>query len=351
MFGCCKGAIIKNKNSSINIGIIGCGYWGPNLVRNFIAVKGCNVKYCCDIDNNRLKYIHRLYPFLKITRDYSRVIDDASIDSVVIATPVSTHFPLALKAIEADKNVWIEKPMTANVKEAETLVKEAEARRLTLFVDHTFIYTGAVRKIKEIIKSNAIGRILYFDSVRINLGLFQHDVNVIWDLAPHDLSVMDYLLETTPVGISATGVGHYNNDIENIAYLNVKFDNDVLAHFHFNWLAPVKIRQILICGTKKMVLYNDMEPSEKVKLFDRGVSVNHNKIENIYQTLVSYRTGDICSPKIDTKEALTTACEHFIDCVRHRKVPISDGYAGLRVTRMIEASQRSLKKQEHWEPI
>ncbi|MBM3253427.1 MAG: Gfo/Idh/MocA family oxidoreductase [Candidatus Omnitrophica bacterium] len=339
------------REPSIKIGIIGCGYWGPNLVRNFSAVDDCYVKFCCDIDANRLRYIQRLYPFLEVTREYQKIIDSPDVDVIVIATPVSTHFPIAIKALNAGKDVWIEKPMTTSVKEAQILIKEAEKRKRIIFVDHTFIYTGAIRKIKEIIKSNALGRILYFDSVRINLGLFQHDVNVVWDLAPHDLSIMDYLLEKTPVGIYATGVGHYNNDIENIAYLSVKFDSDMLAHFHFNWLAPVKIRQILVCGSEKMILYNDMEPSEKVKVFDRGVTINQKKKENIYQTLVSYRTGDIYSPKIDTKEALSVACEHFIDCVKLRKSPITDGYSGLRVTKMIEASQRSIKKKEHWEPI
>ncbi len=339
------------RKSSVNVGIIGCGYWGPNLVRNFSAVDDCYVRYCCDLDANRLKYIQRLYPFIEVTKEYKRVIEDPAIDSIIIATPVSTHFPIAMEALEAGKHLWLEKPMTASVKEAQTLIGEARKRNRIIFVDHTFIYTGAIRKIKEIIKSDALGRILYFDSVRINLGLFQHDVNVVWDLAPHDLSVMDYLLEKSPVGIHATGIGHYNNDIENIAYLSLKFDNDMLAHFHFNWLAPVKIRQILICGSEKMILYNDMEPSEKIKIFDKGVTVNEKIKENIYQTLVSYRTGDVYSPKIDTREALSAACEHFIGCVKYGKKPITDGNSGLRVVKMIEASQRSIKKKEHWEPI
>lgn len=342
---------MRRGKSPVNVGIIGCGYWGPNLVRNFSAVDNCYVKYCCDVDSNRLKYIQKLHPFLKITNEYKRVIEDASVNAVVIATPVSMHFPIAMNALEAGKDVWIEKPMTASVKEAQALIKMTEKHKRLIFVDHTFIYTGAIRKIKEIIKSNVIGRILYFDSVRVNLGLFQHDVNVIWDLAPHDLSVMDYLLEKTPSGIYATGVGHYNNDIENIAYLSLKFDNNMLAHFHFSWLAPVKIRQILICGSEKMILYNDMEPSEKVKVFDKGVTVNEKKRESLYQTLVSYRTGDVYSPKLDTKEALSLACEHFVECINSRKPPLTDGYAGLRVVKMIEASQRSIKKKEHWEPI
>ncbi len=334
---------MRKKKLPLNIGIIGCGYWGPNLVRNFNTIADCHIKYCADIDVHRLKYLQRLYPFLTITKEYRRVIEDPAIDAVAIATPASTHFSIAIEALKAGKNVWIEKPMVASTKEAKILIKEAQMRKLTLFVDHTFIYTGAVRKIKEIINSGAVGGILYFDSIRINLGLFQHDVNVIWDLAPHDLSIMDYLLEVSPIGITAAGMGHYNN-IENIAYLNLDFDNNMLAHFHFNWLAPVKLRQILICGDKKMILYNDMEPSEKVKIFDRGITIDNNKRkENIYQTLVSYRTGDVHSPKIDTKEALSVACEHFIECIRYKKTPISDGYAGLEVIKILEAASKSIK--------
>jgi predicted dehydrogenase len=276
---------------------------------------------------------------IETSPDANEVIDRS--DVVVIATPVSTHFALAKRALSQGKHCWLEKPLTASVAEAEQLCQIAEKNGATLFVDHTFVYTGAVRKMKEVIDSGRLGDIYYFDSVRVNLGLFQHDVNVIWDLAPHDLSIADYLLNTKPVSVSAVGTGHVGSGLEDIAYLTLQYDNNLIAHFHVNWLAPVKIRKTVIGGSKSMIVYDDTETSEKIKIYDKGIDVTTR--EGVYDTLVQYRTGDMLSPKIDQTEALTTATAHFIDCVKSGKKPDTDGHAGLNVVRVLEASGESIK--------
>jgi predicted dehydrogenase len=327
----------------INLGFVGYGYWGPNLVRNFYATVGAAVKKVCDCSLQRLETVKATYPSVDITQDYEELVKDPNIDAVVISTPVSTHFSLAKKALEEGKHLLLEKPMTATVKEAEELIGLAQRKQKVLMVDHIFLYTGAVRKIKKVIEDGELGNIYYFDSVRVNLGLFQHDVNVIWDLAPHDLSIMDYLLAKKPEAISAVGISHFGN-LENIAYITVQFPDNLLAHIHVNWLAPVKIRRTLIGGSKKMVVYDDNEPSEKVKIYDCGVTCIENK-EDVYQMLVQYRTGDMLAPKLDTTEALKLMSKEFIDSINQNRKPFTDGEAGLRVTRLLEAANESLKEK------
>lgn len=327
-----------------NIGVIGCGYWGPNLLRNFAENEAAQLRWICDLDEARLAAMGRRYPMAQTTSDYRRLVNDPDLHAVAVVTPVGTHFPLAKEFLSAGKHVLVEKPLTATVREAEELIALARANNCTLMVDHTFVYTGAVRKMKEIVTNGELGDLLYFDSVRINLGLFQRDINVLWDLAPHDLSIMDYLIERQPEGVSAIGSCHIEAGIENIAYLIMKFPDDFIAHFHFNWLAPVKIRHTLIAGASKMILYDDIEPTEKVRVYDKGVTANRiGDREEAYQTLVSYRTGDVWAPKLDATEALRYVVAEFVESIRTGRAPLTDGEAGLRVVRLLEAAQKSLK--------
>lgn len=328
------------------IGVIGCGYWGPNLIRNFAENEGARVTWLCDLDSERLVAMGRRYPLASTTEDYRALLKDPGLDAVVIATPVASHFLFAREALEAGKHVLVEKPFTASVREAEVLTGMARDKGLTLMVDHTFVYTGAVRKIKEIIEQGELGDLLYFDSTRINLGLFQNDINVVWDLAPHDLSIMDFLLSREPETVLATGSCHIEQGIENIAYLMLKFSDAFIAHFHFNWLSPVKIRHTLIAGSRKMIVYDDIEPTEKVRVYDSGVTANRNldssETEDPYQKLVSYRTGDVWIPKLDSTEALHYVCKEFLAAIRTGRRPLTDGMAGLRIVRLLEAAQASI---------
>jgi predicted dehydrogenase len=331
--------------AATTIGVIGCGYWGPNLLRNFAENEAAQVAWICDTDEARLAAMGRRYPAARTTSDYQKLISDPDLDAIAVVTPVATHYQIAKEALLAGKHVLVEKPLTATVREAEELIELAEKNRRTLMVDHTFVYTGAVRKMKEILASDGLGDLLYFDSVRINLGLFQRDINVLWDLAPHDLSIMDYLIERQPLGLSALGSCHIEPGIENIAYMVMKFDDDFIAHFHFNWLAPVKIRRTLIAGARKMILYDDIEPTEKVRVYDKGVTANRvGDREAEYQTLVSYRTGDVWAPKIDATEALNYVVREFLDSIRSGRKALTDGEAGLRVVRLLEAAQCSIKE-------
>lgn len=331
--------------SATTVGVIGCGYWGPNLLRNFAENEAAELRWISDVDETRLAAMHRRYPATQTTTDYRELLADPKLDAVVVVTPVATHFEIARAALIAGKHVLVEKPLTATEHEAEELNYLAEHNQCTLMVDHTFVYTGAVRKMKEIVASGELGDLLYFDSVRINLGLFQKDINVLWDLAPHDLSIMDYLIDRQPDGLSAIGSCHIEPGIENIAYLMMHFEDDFIAHFHFNWLAPVKIRRTMIAGDSKMVLYDDIEPTEKVRIYDKGVTTNRVGAdrEADYQTLVSYRTGDVWAPKLDSTEALRHVVAEFLDSIRARRPPLTDGASGLRVVRLLEAAQRSIK--------
>ncbi|MBE9189321.1 Gfo/Idh/MocA family oxidoreductase [Gloeocapsopsis crepidinum LEGE 06123] len=339
--------ISSNKQSpahTINIGVIGYGYWGPNLVRSFAGIPGARVVAVSDFNVERLAKVQSRYPAMKVTTNSHDLFADSQIDAIAIATPVSTHFDLALAALQAGKHVLVEKPMTVNSQQAITLIEEAKGRNLVLMVDHTFVYTGAVRKMRELVATRIVGDIYYYDSVRVNLGLFQHDVNVLWDLAVHDLSIMDYVLQLEPYAVSATGISHVPGEPENIAYLTLFFENNLIAHIHANWLAPVKVRRTLLGGSQKMVCYDDLEPSEKVKVYDKGITVNGSS-EKVYQMLVGYRTGDMWAPKLDMTEALQTEALHFIHCIQQGDHPITDGEAGLRVVKILEAATQSMKKQ------
>jgi len=325
----------------IRVGVIGYGYWGPNLVRNFMRAQGSAVVSVCDLREERLSSLRKIYPTLKTFNNADELIQDREVEAVVIATPVSSHFELAMAVLRAGKHVLVEKPLASNSDQARKLIDEAGARKLVLMVDHTFVYTEAVRKIRELIASNALGQIYYYDAVRVNLGLFQHDVNVIWDLAIHDLSIMDYVLPSRPVAVSATGISHVPGQPENVAYITLFFPDTQIAHVHVNWLTPVKVRHTLIGGSEKMILYDDLEPSEKVKVYDKGITITPGP-EAVYQMLVNYRSGDMWAPRLDNTEALHAEALHFIDCVENSRQPETDGQAGLRVVRTMEAAERSL---------
>ena len=326
----------------IKVAVIGYGYWGPNLVRNFMDAPGSTVSSVCDLRQERRDLAHSRYPSIKPLEYCDDIFGDPSIDAVVIATPVSSHFDLAMAALKADKHVLVEKPLAGNSEQAQLLIEEANRRRKVLMVDHTFVYTGAVRKIRELINDNALGEIYYYDAVRVNLGLFQHDVNVIWDLAIHDLSVIDYVLPSRATAVSATGISHIPGQPENVAYITLFFEKPQIAHVHVNWLTPVKVRHTLIGGSEKMILYDDLEPSEKVKIYDKGVTVSQGA-EAVYEMLVSYRSGDMWAPRLDSTEALYIEALHFIDCVENDKRPETDGCAGLRLVRIVEAAEKSLR--------
>jgi predicted dehydrogenase len=331
------------------IGVIGCGYWGPNLLRNFSENEDARLLWMCDLDTRRLETLGRRYPSAKTTPDYRQLLADPELDAVVVVTPVSTHFNFAREALEAGKHVLIEKPFTTTTSEAEQLIELAARKRLTLMVDHTFVYTGAVRKIKEVVESGELGDLLYFDSVRINLGLFQRDINVVWDLAPHDLAIMDFIIDRQPLSVTATGSCHVERGIENIAYVMLNFPDEFIAHFHFNWLSPVKIRRALIAGSRRMIVYDDIEPTEKIRIYDKGVMVTRSEEtaedkEAVYQTLVSYRTGDVWVPKLDSTEALHYVCREFLSAIAEKRRPLTDGQAGLRVVRLLEAAQQSINE-------
>jgi predicted dehydrogenase len=328
----------------IRVGVIGYGYWGPNLVRNFAEEPGSRVVAVSDLRLERLAPVQARYPTVKTTTDHRDLFADPTIDAIVIATPVSTHFDLTMQALQAGKHVLVEKPLTATSEQGMRLIEEAERRKRVLMVDHTFVYTSAVRKIRELVMGNELGEIQYYDSVRVNLGLFQHDVNVVWDLAVHDLSIMDYVLTSHPVAVSATGISHFPGEPENIAYLTLFFADWLIGHVHVNWLAPVKVRRTLIGGNNRMIVYDDLEPSEKVKVYDKGVVVNKNP-DSVYQMLISYRTGDMWAPHLDMTEALRTEALHFVRCIEKGERAITDGQAGLRVVRILEAATRSLNRR------
>jgi predicted dehydrogenase len=325
----------------IGIGIVGYGYWGPNLARNFSEAAGSRLIAVSDLHDERLALAAARYPAIKAVADYHALIADPSVDAVVIMTPVSTHVELALEALQAGKHVLVGKPIATSSADAIRLIDEAQRRQRVLMVDHTFVYTGAVRRIKELVDSGSLGRLYYYDSVRVNLGLFQHDVNVLWDLAVHDLSIMDFVLGQPPRAVAATGAAHIPGQPVNMAYLTCFFDDNLLAHHHVNWLAPVKIRRTLICGDRQMIVYDDLEPSEKVKVYDKGITLLNGQ-ERVYESLVGYRTGDMWAPRISLTEGLRQEVQHFLECIRQGAPPVSDGLAGLRVVRILEAATQSV---------
>ena len=325
----------------MKIGVLGLGYWGPNLVRNFLGHELVEKVIACDLKDDRLTLIKSKFHRIEVTNDYRKLLE-SDVDAIAIATSVNTHYQLAKDALEAGKHVWVEKPFTSSKKQGSELIKIADSKKLNIFVDHTFLYTGAVRKIKELIDKDELGDIIYFDSVRINLGLFQHDVNVIWDLAPHDISIMNHVLNgKEPVAVTASGVSSYNA-LENIAQMSVHFkDSSCFAHFHVNWTSPVKIRRIMIAGKKKMLVFDDLEYSEKIKIYDSGVEFKST--ESIHNALVQYRTGDMYSPQISQTEALSSAVKEFIDSILEKRKPLTDGKNGLAVVEILEASEKSIK--------
>ena len=324
----------------MKVAVVGLGYWGPNLVRNFSSADRVSEVLCHDLDTERVQRLITRFPNVRAVASFEDALA-SDCDAVAIATPMSTHHPMSIRALRAGKHVLVEKPMALSAQQCEEMIRCAEETSRVLMVDHTFLYTGAVRKMREIVTQGDIGDIYYFDSVRVNLGLFQHDANVIWDLAPHDISIMNYILERPARSVSAVAVNHYNH-VEDVAYLTLDFGDKMMGHVHVNWLAPVKIRRILIGGSKRMIVYNDMEPSEKVKVYDTGVKVVSR--EGIYRTLVEYRTGDMFAPKLDHTEALTYVVRDFLDAMETGSRPVADGETGLRIVRVLEAAEHSVRQ-------
>lgn len=334
----------------IKVAVIGYGYWGPNLVRNFWECEDTALVTVCDRDEARLAQVRARYPAVRTTVDLTEILDDSEIDAVAVATPVSTHFELAMKALAADKHVLVEKPMADSSEKCRQMIEEAEKRGKTLMVDHTFPYTGAVRKLKELIDAGELGDIFYYDSTRVNLGLFQHDVSVIWDLAVHDLSIIDYLLRDRPVAVSATAMSHIAGQPANVAYLTLFFAGNTIAHIRVNWLAPVKVRLTLIGGSRKMIVYDDVEPTDKIRVYDKGVTLE-TEPDNVHQLHVGYRAGDVRIPHLDDREALRFLISHFADCVLDNKAPITSAASGLRVVQAMEAATKSAAERGTLVPI
>jgi len=323
----------------IRVGIIGYGYWGPQIARNFNGVEDCKVSVICDKSPAAQTRIQHAYPSARATGDVSEVLRSPHVDAVAVITPVWTHFELAKAALENGKHVFVEKPFTSTSAQAEELIELAMKKHLTIMVDHTFLFTGAVKKIGHLLEDGTLGKLFYYDSIRVNLGLFQHDVNVIWDLAPHDLSIMDHLVKSRPEYLAATGQNHVNSH-QDVAYITVYLSDNGIAHFNVNWLSPVKVRTTLLGGEKKMVVWNDLDADEKIKVYDKGVDIKSR--QGVYELLVSYRTGDMWAPKVEQTEALASEIRYFIDCITRNEVPFNDGIAGLRVVKLLEAADRSL---------
>lgn len=333
-----------DMQNCLGIGVVGCGYWGPNLIRNFANTEGVRVVGVCDLNLTRLAASKRLHPDISTTTDFYDMLADTRIDAVAIATPVDTHFDLALASLRAGKHVFIEKPIAPTAKEVKRLIEEADRRNLTFMVDHTFLYTPAVQKIRSLIQQGELGQILYYDSIRSSLGLFQSDVNVIWDLAVHDMAIIQFILNESPVAVSATGACHVAGSPENMAHITLFFESSCVAHISVNWLSPVKVRQTFIGGDRKMIVYDDLEPTEKIKIYDKGITVS-SAPEQTHQLRIGYRAGDMWAPHLSAKEALQTEAEHFVDCIRTGKSPISNGQSGLKVVEILEAASRSIAAQ------
>jgi len=329
--------------SVVKVAIVGCGYWGQNLIRNFSEVEGAELVTVCDLEEKALARVQKRFPSVRLSQNLDEVFSDPGIDAVVIATPISTHYAYAQQALLAGKHVLVEKPMTTSAALVLDLMDTAAAANRKLMVDHTFLYTSAVRKMKQLIDAGEIGDLLYFDSIRINLGLVQSDTNVLWDLGPHDFAIMDYLCDLEPKSVSANAVKHLHCPYENVAYVTVRFSNNLIAHFHLNWLAPVKVRTTIVGGSKKMIVYDDMENSEKIKVYDRGISQNHDPMRR-ERMLTSYRNGDILVPNLETTEALKLMAQEFVNSIREDRKPLTDGASAYRVVRLLEAAQRSIEQ-------
>lgn len=343
-----EGRAIPGRSGKIRVGVVGYGYWGPQVVRNLHTLEGSEVAAVCDVNAGSLQRVQAAYPGIEITKDYGQLLKSTQVDAVAIVTPVHTHYGLAKMALENGKHVFVEKPFTCKSSQAEDLIELAERKNLKIMVDHTFLFTDAVRKIRQLIEDGTLGELYYYDSTRVNLGLFQHDVNVLWDLAPHDLSIMDFLIAAKPEGVIATGETHLNG-LADVAFMTVYFPRKVIAHINVNWLSPVKVRTTLIGGEKKMLVWNDLEADEKIKVYDRGVQVSNGK--GLYELLVSYRSGDMWAPKVERTEALRSELMHFTECVMGDRKPLNDGEAGLRVVRMLEAADQSLQERGKFVPL
>ncbi len=326
----------------IRVGVIGYGYWGPNIVRNLHGLDSTCVEMVCDLSPKSLARVKKAYPSIKTCSDPTEILTSPTIDAVAVITPVWTHYELAKKALENGKHVFVEKPFTSNAKQAEELIEIAARKKLTIMVDHTFLFTGAVRKICELTESGALGDLYYYDSLRVNLGLFQHDVSVIWDLAPHDLAIMDHLIKGDPEAVVATGEQHLNG-VEDVAFMTIYYPGNVIAHINVNWLSPVKIRMTMIGGQKKMLVWNDLVADEKIRVYDKGVEITEG--DGIRDLLVSYRTGDMWAPQVRQLEALHVELDYFAECIMNGKTPFNDGHAGLRIVRMLEAADVSIQKR------
>jgi predicted dehydrogenase len=326
----------------LKFGVVGYGYWGPNVVRNLDQLDETRVVAVCDKSPASRRRVQKEYPNVRVTGDSNELISCTEIDAIAVVTPVWTHYELAKAALEHGKHVFVEKPFTSNVAQAEELIDLAARKNLKIMVDHTFLFTGAVRKIKQVLQDGILGKLYYYDSTRVNLGLFQHDVNVIWDLAPHDLSIIDHLVQETPEAVVATGQTHLNGH-EDVAFITLYFSDKVIAHINVNWLSPVKVRTTLIGGEKKMLVWNDLEADEKIKIYDKGVHITSR--EGLYNLLVSYRSGDMWAPQVEQIEALRTELAYFVRCIMNDEVPFNDGLAGLRVVKMLEAASESLRKR------
>jgi predicted dehydrogenase len=328
--------------SVVKFGVVGYGYWGPNVVRNLDQLDDSEVVAVCDKSPTARKRIHKSYPHIKVVSDTAELMSSTDIDAVAIVTPVWTHYELTKAALQNGKHVFVEKPFTSDSTQAEELINLAAKKNLKIMVDHTFLFTGAVKKIGQLLDEGTLGRIYYYDSTRVNLGLFQHDINVIWDLAPHDLSIIDHLIKETPEAVSATGQSHLNG-FEDVAFITVYFPNKIIAHINVNWLSPVKVRTTLIGGEKKMLVWNDLEADEKIKVYDKGVHVSSR--EGLYNLLVNYRSGDMWAPQVEQVEALRKELAYFVDCILQDQTPFNDGMAGLRVVKLLEAASKSVRSQ------
>jgi predicted dehydrogenase len=331
-----------SPDNAIRIGAIGYGYWGPNVVRNLHGLDNCRVTAICDQSQTALRRASKAFSDIELTTDLTKVLTSPDIDAVAVITPVWTHFELAKRALENGKHVFVEKPFTSTTRQAEELIELAERKHLKIMVDHTFLFTGAVRKIRQLVDDGTLGSLYYFDSIRVNLGLFQHDVNVMWDLAPHDLSIMNYIIREKPEAVVATG-GRHLNGLADVAFITVYFPSNVVAHINVNWLSPVKIRTTLIGGEKKMLVWDDLEADEKIKVYDKGVQIKSG--QGLYDLLVSYRSGDVWAPKVEQTEALKVELEYFLDCIANDRTPLNDGVAGLGVVKLLEAADQSLEKR------
>jgi predicted dehydrogenase len=335
-------SVLKVWWHPVNFGVIGYGYWGPNVVRNLASLEGSQVAAIAEMSPAAQKRAHKAYPGMHITADAMEVITSPNIDAIAVITPVWTHYELAKAALENGKHVFVEKPFTSNVAQGEKLIDLAIQKNLRVMVDHTFLFTGAVRKISQLLREGTLGKLYYYDSTRVNLGLFQHDINVLWDLAPHDLSIMDHVIEGSPEAVVATGQCHLNSH-EDVAYMTLYFPENVIAHINVNWLSPVKVRSTMIGGEKRMLVWNDLEADEKVKVYDKGVNITSN--EGMYNLLVNYRSGDMWSPQLEQVEALRQELSYFVDCISTGKDAFNDGCAGLRVVKMLEAASESISKR------